>query len=88
MDRRDFLTPIECLHYALNLQTSTVITGIDRMPILDQAIEAARSFKPMSESEVSSLLARTAQAAATGKYELFKTDVRNDSTAKNPQWLG
>jgi predicted aldo/keto reductase-like oxidoreductase len=82
------VTPIECLHYALNLPTSTVITGIDSMPILDQAIEAARAFKPMSKAEVAALLARTAQAASTGKYELFKTTVRFDSTAKNPQWLG
>jgi hypothetical protein len=82
------VTPIECLHYALNLPTSTVITGIDSMPILDQAIEAARTFKPMSKAEVSALLARTAQAASTGKYELFKTGARYDSTAKNPQWLG
>src|SRR5262249_8126306 len=35
------VTPIECLHYALNLRTSTVITGIDSLPILEQAIEAA-----------------------------------------------
>jgi predicted aldo/keto reductase-like oxidoreductase len=81
-------TPIECLHYALNLPTSTVITGIDSMPILDQAIEAVRTFKPMSKGEVSALLARTAPAASSGKYELFKTDVRHDSTARNPQWLG
>jgi predicted aldo/keto reductase-like oxidoreductase len=82
------VTPIECLHYALNLPTSTVITGIDSMPILDQAIEAVRTFKPMSKAEVAALLARTAQAASTGRYELFKTSVRFDSTAKNPQWLG
>jgi predicted aldo/keto reductase-like oxidoreductase len=82
------VTPIECLHYALNLPTSAVITGIDSMPILDQAIEAVRTFKPMSKAEVATLLARTAQAASTGKYELFKTGVRFDSTAKNPQWLG
>jgi predicted aldo/keto reductase-like oxidoreductase len=82
------VTPIECLHYALNLPTSTVITGIDSMRILDQAIEAARTFKPMSKAEVFALLARTAQAASGGKYELFKTDARYDSTAKNPEWLG
>ena len=61
------VTPIERLHYAFNLPTSTVITGIDGMPILHQAIEAARTFKPMSKAEVSALLARTAQAASTGK---------------------
>jgi len=81
-------TPIECLHYAMNLPTSTVITGIESMDRLDQAIEAARTFKPMTQSEVSALLARTAKAAQTGRYELFKTDQRFDGTAKNPQWLG
>jgi predicted aldo/keto reductase-like oxidoreductase len=82
------VTAIECLHYAMNLPTSTVITGIDSMKILDQAVEAARTFKPMSTPEVAALLARTAKAAATGKYELFKTSNRYDGTAKNPHWLG
>src|SRR5436190_2322651 len=36
------VTPIECLHYALNLPTSTMITGIDSLKILDQALEAAK----------------------------------------------
>jgi aryl-alcohol dehydrogenase-like predicted oxidoreductase len=82
------VTPIECLHYALNLPTSTVITGIDSLKILDQALEAARTFKPMSKETVASLLARTAAPAATGRYELFKTSSRYDGTAHNPQWLG
>lgn len=81
-------TPIECLHYAINLPTSTVITGIDSMKILDQAFEVARTFKPMSQAQIKSLLDRTASAAAKGQYELFKTSNRFDSTAKNPEWLG
>ena len=80
--------PIECLHYAMNLPTSTVITGIDRMEILDQALEAARTFKPMSQEAVSALLARTADAAAAGKFEPFKTTTGYDGTAHHPQWLG
>ena len=80
--------PIECLHYALNLPTLTVITGIERMELLDQALEAARSFKPLAPEAVSSLLARTAQAAAGGRYEPFKTTAGFDGTAHNPQWLG
>lgn len=51
------VTPIECLHYAMNLSTSTVITGIDSLKILDQAFEAGRSFKPMSEETRAALLA-------------------------------
>ncbi len=82
------VTPIECLHYALNLPTSTVITGIDSLKVLDQALEAARTFKPMSKEAVARLLARTAAAATTGRYELFKTESRYDGTAHNPQWLG
>ncbi|MEI8044557.1 MAG: aldo/keto reductase [Verrucomicrobiota bacterium] len=78
----------ECLHYAMNLPTSTVITGIDRMELLDQALEAARTFKPMSKGAISALLARTAEAAASGKYEPFKTTAGYDGTAHHPQWMG
>ena len=46
------VTAIECLHYALNLPTSVVITGIDSMEILDQACDVARTFRPMSDAEV------------------------------------
>lgn len=80
--------PIECLHYTMNLPISTLITGIDSMPILEQAFEAARTFKPMSQAQVAALLKRTATAAAKGQYELFKTSNQFDGTAKNPQWLG
>jgi aryl-alcohol dehydrogenase-like predicted oxidoreductase len=82
------VTPIECLHYALNLPTSVVITGIDSLQILKQTLEAARTFKPLSAPEVAALLERTAAAAATGQYEKFKTDKVFDSTASHPEWLG
>ena len=82
------VTPIECLHYAMNLPTSVVITGIDSMRILDQAIEAARTFRPMTEAELDELLARTAPAAKRGEFEPFKTSSIFDSTASHPQWLG
>jgi predicted aldo/keto reductase-like oxidoreductase len=82
------VTAIECLHYALNLPTSTVITGIDRMEYMDQAFEAARTFRPMTQDAVSALLARTTEAAASGKYELFKTSARFDATTTHPEWLG
>jgi len=82
------VTAIECLHYALNLPTAVVITGIDSMKILDQACEAVRTFQPMSNKEVQSLLSKTAVAAQAGKFELFKTRSIFDGTAKNPEWLG
>jgi aryl-alcohol dehydrogenase-like predicted oxidoreductase len=82
------VTPIECLHYALNLPTSVVITGIDRTEILDQAFEAVKTFHPMNREQIAQLLAKTKEAAATGKYEIFKTSSHHDSTAKHPDWLG
>ena len=81
------VTAVECLHYALNLPTSVVITGCERMAILDQAIEAARTFKPMSPAEVSALLAKTTDAARSGQFEPFKTTTDFDGTAQNPQWM-
>jgi len=80
--------PIECLHYALNLPTSVVITGIDSMQILDQAFEAVRTFQPMKPDEVESLLKKTVAAASSGEFEPFKTTSIFDGTAENPEWLG
>jgi len=82
------VTPVECLHYALNLPTSVVITGIDSMEILDQAINAVRTFQPISNKDLKVLLAKTAAAAATGRFEPFKTTSIFDGTAQNPEWLG
>lgn len=79
---------IECLHYALNLPTSVVITGCDSMKILDQAFEAARTFKPFSPSDLTALLQKTRDAAQDGKYEKFKVSPIFDGTIRNPQWLG
>ena len=81
-------TPVECLHYAMNLPTSVVITGCDSLLILQQALQAARSFQPMNSSQVAALLARTAKAAEAGQYELYKTTHQFDGTVANPQWLG
>ena len=82
------VTAIECLHYALNLPTSVVITGIDSMTILDQAMEAVRTFHYMTDQELQHLLAKTSLIAADGRFEPFKTTSIFDGTAKNPAWLG
>jgi aryl-alcohol dehydrogenase-like predicted oxidoreductase len=80
--------PIECLHYALNLPTSVVITGTESLKMLDQAFEAIRTFRPMSREQVASLLARTKDTAKNGEFEPYKTTSIFDGTAKNPGWLG
>jgi predicted aldo/keto reductase-like oxidoreductase len=82
------VTPTECLCYAMNLPTSVVITGCDSMPILQQALHAARSFQPMDSSQIAALLAKTSKAAEAGQFELYKTTHQFDGTFANPQWLG
>jgi aryl-alcohol dehydrogenase-like predicted oxidoreductase len=80
--------PIEALHYGLTQPVSVVITGIDSPKILEQALTAAKTFKPLSEDQISALLAMTKDAASEGRYELFKTSNHFDGTAANPKWLG
>jgi predicted aldo/keto reductase-like oxidoreductase len=82
------VTAIECLHYAMNLPTSVVITGCESMEDLEQALTAARTFKPMPDEQVRSLLNRTEQPASRGEYELFKTTSIYDGTASHTEWLG
>jgi aryl-alcohol dehydrogenase-like predicted oxidoreductase len=80
--------PIEALHYCLNLPIAVQITGIDSAQVLEQAFEAVRTFKPLSQTEVAAILDRTRLAAQEGKYELYKTTAHNDGTARKPQVLG
>src|SRR5271165_5909904 len=80
-------TAIECLHYALSQPTSVVITGCDSMQRLDQAFEAAKTFRPLTPAEMSALAARTKAAALTGKFEPFKTTAQFDGTARKPEWM-
>ena len=77
----------ECLHYALSLPASVVITGCDSMGVLKQAIRAAQTFTPLSAEQAQALLARTAPHAKQGKHEQFKVSQRFDGTEKNRHWL-
>ena len=81
-------TAIECLHYALTLPTSVVITGCETVDRVKQALEVAKSFKPLTEDQVAAILKKTEQAAAKGKNEKFKTSPEFDTTAKHPEYLG
>jgi aryl-alcohol dehydrogenase-like predicted oxidoreductase len=81
-------TSVECLHYAMTLPTSVVITGCDSLAILQQALGVARNFRPLDSEQVAALLAKTAQAAKDGQWELYKTSHTFDGTYHNPQWLG
>jgi len=82
------VTAQECLRYSMSLPVSVVITGIDSMPILEQALLAVREYTPMTDAERSNLLAKTDKAARGGKYEPYKTTTLFDATTYNPSWMG
>lgn len=82
------VSPVEMLHYGMNLPTSVVVTGIDKPAILEQAIVAATTFKPLGATHLAAILAKTQQLAQGGKSELYKSTHYFDSTFQNPQWLG
>ena len=82
------VTPVECLRYAMHLPVSVVITGCDSMQILQQALDTAKKFRGLNETEVSAILNKTQTVAQKGEFELYKTSHNFDGTYQNPQWLG
>jgi predicted aldo/keto reductase-like oxidoreductase len=86
--RSKTVTPIEALHHPMSLPTSVVITGIDSPEVLDQALDAVRTYKKLDQSQLSAMLACTKTAATKGAFELYKTSTHFDGTIKNQQWLG
>ena len=67
------ITPEEGLRYAMSLPASTTISGIESMSVLEQNLEIARNFHPMSEEEMETLRRRCRGMASDGRYEKFKT---------------
>jgi aryl-alcohol dehydrogenase-like predicted oxidoreductase len=86
--RSGVISASECLQYAMDLPTTTVITGCESMTILRQALRAARSFRPLTTNERNAIMARTRSLASNGDYELYKTTERFDGTSHHPEWMG
>ena len=81
-------TATQLLHFGMSQPVAVIVTGIDSLKVLDQAVNAAHTFSPMTPEAQTTLLASTKDAAMHGKYELFKTSDHFDSTAQKPDWLG
>ncbi len=86
--RSGTVEPMDALHFGLSQPVSVVITGIDKPAVLEQALQAAKTFQPLTAERQQAILAKTEQAAMTGNFELFKTTNHFDGTAGNPKWLG
>ncbi len=82
------VSPLECWHYAMNLPTSVVVTGIDSPAVLDSALQAARLFRPLDAGTLTVIRAKTTDAARYGEQERYKTTTKFDGTDRHPEWLG
>lgn len=73
------LTAEQCRSYALSLPISTLVCGVESAENLQQDVEMARNFKPMSEAEQKALADQVYEEATDGRYEWFKTTQFFDS---------
>ena len=71
--KKKFVTPAEALRYAMSLQVTSTVSGIDSLKVLRQNLRIARNFQPMSSEEMQELRSRCAAWAADGRFELYKT---------------
>lgn len=70
---RTGLTPREGIIYALSLPVHTAVTGVDSLEVLQQNLEIARTFQPLTEKEMDELRERVRHRAADGQLEYYKT---------------
>jgi aryl-alcohol dehydrogenase-like predicted oxidoreductase len=75
----------EGLRYAMSLPVATTISGMDSLGVLQQNLEVARGFEPMSAAEMQALRERVKMYAADGRYELFKTTKKYDGAVGREQ---
>lgn len=73
------ISPAEALRYAMSLPVATIVSGMNSLEVLEQNLDIATNFSPLSGAERDAILAKTALAAANGEFELFKTARKFDA---------
>ncbi|MFL5762273.1 MAG: aldo/keto reductase [Thermomicrobiales bacterium] len=74
------ITPAEAIRYAMSLPVATVVSGMNSLEVMEQNLETARNFAPLTEEERHDLLKRSKPLAANGSFELFKTSRKFEGT--------
>ena len=77
--QKGVLTAQEALRYAMSLPVATTITGVEEMHILEQNLQVAQNFSPMSPDEMQALRERCRYYAGDGRFELYKTSIKFDN---------
>jgi hypothetical protein len=78
-------TAQEGLRYAMSLPVSVTISGMESVGVLEQNLEVARGFQPMSAADMDALRERVKYYAGDGRYELFKTSKKYDGEVGRQQ---
>lgn len=73
------ITVEEALRYAMSLPIATLVSGMPTLGILQQNLEIARGFRPLTAAEMQALRTRCAMVAADGRFELYKTSKKYDA---------
>jgi hypothetical protein len=85
MVRHGTITAHEGLRYAMSLPVATTISGIDTMEVLDQNLQVAVNFQPLSAAEMQGLRDRSRYFASDGRFELFKMTTKYDGKVGRQQ---
>lgn len=71
----DRMSVADAMHFVWSLPVSTALTGAHSPEMLQEKIDAAKSFKPLTETQRAALVAKVADLAGT-TVEVYKSDTR------------
>jgi len=69
----------DALRYAMSLQVTTTITGMDKPEVLRQNLRIAQRFEPMTRAEMDKIRDSVKEYAADGRFELYKLSLKYDN---------
>ena len=70
--KNNIATIDECLRFTLSQDVDVLVSGVETVAQLEHNAGVAKSFKPMSKQEISSLLDRTKKGPIGSKIEAYK----------------
>ena len=85
MLREGGVTVEECYRYFLSQPVSVQVVGLNSVDELKRALNIARTLKPMTGAELTTISKRVRDGMGDGRYELFKTSKRFDSAYHRQQ---
>lgn len=71
----DRMSVADAMHFVWSLPVTTALTGAHSPEMLQEKIDAAKSFKPLSEAQRAALVAKVADLGGT-TVEAYKSDTR------------